>query len=192
MKKQLRKIFFIAVIGIFLLPGLPATARTIKGVELAEKVEVAGQQLVLNGAGVRKKFFFTIYAAGLYLPEKTTDAKTAITSDVPKRIVMQFVYHKVEGEKLVKAWNNGFFKNSQEKLDQLRERIDRFNSFFTGAALKGDRAVFTYLPGRGTVVEINGREKGTIPGKDFMQALWAIWLGENPADDDLKAAMLGQ
>jgi hypothetical protein len=34
--------------------------------------------------------------------------------------------------------------------------------------------------------------RGVIEGADFMQALWAVWLGEKPADSGLKKGMLGR
>jgi hypothetical protein len=56
----------------------------------------------------------------------------------------------------------------------------------------GERAVITYLPGVGTRLELNGKDVGVIPGKDFAEALFAVWLGAKPADAGLKAGMLGQ
>jgi len=47
------------------------------------------------------------------------------------------------------------------------------------------------LPGKGTVVTAKGTEKGTIEGKDFADALFAVWLGPNPVQEDLKKALLG-
>jgi hypothetical protein len=37
----------------------------------------------------------------------------------------------------------------------------------------------------------NGKMLGTIEGLEFKKALFGIWLGNNPADKDLKAGMLG-
>jgi hypothetical protein len=34
--------------------------------------------------------------------------------------------------------------------------------------------------------------KGTIAGADFANALFSIWFGRDPADDDLKDALLGK
>ena len=48
-----------------------------------------------------------------------------------------------------------------------------------------------YVPGSGTKVTIKGVEKGVVEGEDFNAALLDIWLGDEPADDDLKEAMLG-
>jgi len=39
-------------------------------------------------------------------------------------------------------------------------------------------------------VKIAGESKGTVPGADFMRALWRIWFGRRPADKDLKKAVL--
>ena len=77
-------------------------------------------------------------------------------------------------------------------MDSLRERITTFNSFFDKDLIKNDRVTISYVPGLGTSVKINDETKGTIPGSDFMQALWAIWLGANPADNGLKEGMLGK
>ena len=55
----------------------------------------------------------------------------------------------------------------------------------------GDDIVLTYVPGRGTVVSVKGAEKGVIEGKDFADALFSVWLGPNPVQEDLKLALLG-
>jgi hypothetical protein len=54
----------------------------------------------------------------------------------------------------------------------------------------GDRYALTYLPGVGTELSLNGRPLGTIPGEDFAAALFSIWLGPHPLDDDLKRTLL--
>ncbi|HDS15399.1 MAG TPA: hypothetical protein ENN66_02035 [Proteobacteria bacterium] len=187
---RLQAFFFI--LGVILIFAGNAGALTFKGVEFADKIEISGQSLHLNGAGMRKKFFLSIYACGLYLPHPTSDAEKAISTDVAKQVVMHFIHSKVGKDKIVQGWNDGFFNNSQEKISGLQERINSFNAFFDRDLVAGDRIVITYLPERGTSVSINQTEKGSIPGNDFMQALWAIWLGSNPADAGMKDGMLGK
>lgn len=189
--KKILQLLVLVTVGFCLLFS-SSEAATMKGVKLEDKVSVAGQELLLNGMGVRKKFFLSIYVAGLYLPQKTSSATEAVNADVPKKVVMVFVYHKVGKEKIIEGWNEGFFKNSQEKLPVLKARIDQFNGYFTSDLKKGDRFDFVYQPGVGTAVSINKVKLGVVPGKDFMQALWAIWLGDNPADQKLKEKLLGQ
>ncbi len=51
----------------------PVLAAEVGGVKLDAKASVGGQELVLNGAGIRTKVFFKVYVASLYLPAKATD-----------------------------------------------------------------------------------------------------------------------
>ena len=104
---------------------------------------------------------------------------------------MHFVYDEVKSEKLVAAWNEGFEENnSEDRLAILRGRIDKFNAMFPTLGT-GDVVVLDYIPGKGTQVKIKGENKGIIEGEDFNIALLDIWIGEEPADEDLKDAMLG-
>ena len=46
----------------------------IEGVEFQPTARVGGQVLQLNGAGLRTRAFFKVYAAGLYVPQKAHSA----------------------------------------------------------------------------------------------------------------------
>ncbi|MBN2332943.1 MAG: chalcone isomerase family protein [Deltaproteobacteria bacterium] len=190
MMGKLIRTLLVVIVGS-ILASSAVEAASLKGVTLADTIAVTGQELTLNGIGMRKKLIFNVYVTGLYLPKKTTDAAVAITTNAAKQIVMVFVHSKVAQEKIVAAWNDGFFNNSQEKLSLLQDRINQFNGFFNRDMVKGDRVELTYQPALGTTVTINGTKQGIIPGEDFMQALWSIWLGNNPADARLKEALLG-
>ena len=184
----LRSALLAALAGLWIAGSAPAAE--IAGVHVPDAVTVQGHTLGLQGAGVRKKFFFKVYVGALYLANPSPDAARAVGADEPKRISMFFV-RSVGEDKLRKAFEEGFFKAAQERLDALRERIDRFLGFFAGGVQKGQAVHLTYLPGAGTEVAVGGEVRGTIPGRDFMEALWGIWLGEVPADHGLKKAMLG-
>lgn len=145
----------------------------------------------LNGMGYRTKFIFKIYVGGLYLQSKVNsrDAAQALTG--PKRVVMHFVYDEVGREKIINGWNEGFEENSSdEQLSKLQSRLDTLNSYFPDLKA-GDVILLDYIPAKGTRVTINDAVKGVIPGNDFYAALLDVWLGDEPADDDLKEAMLG-
>jgi hypothetical protein len=104
---------------------------------------------------------------------------------------MNFLYKEVSTQKLVDGWNEGFANNSSlEEIKALQKRINQFNSLFT-TVYRGDEIRLDYLPGKGTLMKINGKVKGSIPGEDFHQALLKIWLGSKPADANLKEEMLG-
>src|SRR3989442_15099724 len=68
---------FRAVVMAGLLAGA-AHAGELEGVQLDDRVEVDGQALELNGMALRTRMFFKVYAAGLYLPQKESNAQAAI------------------------------------------------------------------------------------------------------------------
>ncbi|MGR9106781.1 MAG: chalcone isomerase family protein [Gammaproteobacteria bacterium] len=186
LKSRKTNLYFLLV---FLLSTAAATE--IAGVSIPDRVEVGGTKLGLNGAGIRSKFFVKVYVGALYLPRRTQAASEIIAMDGPKRVIMHFLHDEVSREKLVDAWTEGFENNQgEEQLKALRPRIDRFNKLFQ-TVYRGDVITLDYTPEQGTVVSINGIEKGAVEGSDFCQALLTIWLGDSPADEDLKQGLLG-
>lgn len=179
-----------AAIAVVLAIGQASAAAELAGVTLPDEVTIEGRNLHLQGLGIRKKFLFKVYVGGLYLATPTQDAGEAIRAEEPKRIVMHFL-RDVGEAKIREAFDEGFFNNSQELLNVLRERIESFHQILAGGMEKGQEATFTYLPGEGTRVRVDGDLRGTIEGDDFMQALWSVWLGQVPADHELKRKMLG-
>jgi hypothetical protein len=171
-----------------------ASALEVAGVKVPENISIdeSGTQLVLNGAGIRKKFFIKIYVGSLYLQTKQNKVDAILADTGPKRITMHFLYKEVSAESLVDGWNEGFTgNNSAEVVKSLQDRINRFNKLFR-TVKKGDVIRLDYLPEKGTQVLINDKLMGTVEGNDFNQAILKIWLGKKPADDGLKKAWLGK
>lgn len=176
--------------------GLAGEARAVEvaGVSLADKVLVGeqGQTLLLNGAGVRKKVVVKVYVGALYLQQKKSEPPAILDDAGPKRMVMHFLYKEVGAEKLADAWSDGFHGNQGvERMQGLKERLEQFNALFP-TVRRGDRIEIDLLPDRGTVVRLNGKELGSVPGTDFSRALLEVWLGAKPADKGLKKALLGK
>ena len=169
------------------------SAAELSGVHVDDRIETAdGQTLVLNGIGLREKLWVDVYVGALYLPRKTSDVAEILSAPGPWRVQLDFVYKEVSREKLLEAWREGFEKNqSAESLDKLGGRIDRFYAFFTESAVARDRYRFDYTPGQGVRVARNGKLLGSIEGEDFKTAILEIWLGNHPADKQLKKGMLG-
>ena len=171
--------------------ALPAA--DLAGVFVDDQFETAdGKTLLLNGVGLREKLWIDVYVGSLYLPEKTSDVAEILSAPGPWRVQLDFVYKEVSRDKLVEAWREGFEKNqSAQMLQKLGERIERFYAYFKYSALARDRYRFDYSPATGVRVSRNGEELGTISGDDFKTALLEIWLGNHPADKQLKKGMLG-
>lgn len=181
---------------LLLLAGLlfsPLTsAREIAGIDLPETVQLTADTtpLVLNGAGIRKKLFFKIYVAGLYLPSRQTSSEAILNLTGPKRVRMHFLYKEVERDKLATGWQEGFENNlDSANLKQLASRLAKFNQLFR-TMRRGDVIDLDYQPEEGTQVLFNGDLQEKIEGDDFYAALLQVWLGQQPADADLKTALL--
>jgi len=183
----------VAIAIVLMMGAAPTTgvsAAELEGVTLSDTVEVAGTQLVLNGIGLRKKLWVEVYVAGLYLPAKTTDARVAMESPGPKKVVMHFLTDKATKSKMDDAWREGFEANSPESRQKLGGDIERFVDFF-GDMKDGDVIELTMVPGAGTTATLNGTEVGVIADDDFAPALLSVWLGPKPPTEDLKQGLLG-
>ena len=179
-----------AVMALLIFAG-PLSALEVAGVKIDDQVQVGGTPLVLNGAGVRSKFFVEVYVGALYLSKTSRSVPDILALSGPKRVAMHFLHDEVSQEKLVDGWNEGFKKNqSEESMKTLGPRIEQFNKLFQ-TVHKGDVITLDSIPNDGTTVRINGAEKGKVPGADFNRAVLEIWLGEEPVDTDLKRALLG-
>jgi hypothetical protein len=183
---------FIAGASLWCAAALGVTqvqAREVFGVTMPEVVVVAGQNLRLNGMGVRtEKLFFKGYVIALYLETPTTSGSTAIQSDEAKQIVLTML-RDVSRDAFVHAIESGMIRNSAAVMPTLRARLDMLEKALPNLR-KGDVIDLTWQPGTGTLVRGHGNVM-TIPGKDFADAFFSVWLGPNPVESGLKRALLG-
>ncbi|MFK5914654.1 MAG: chalcone isomerase family protein [Woeseiaceae bacterium] len=184
---------FYTLIILLSLASLTIQAREVAGINISETAAFTDQstKLKLNGAGIRTKFIFDIYIGSLYLETRSNNTKDILKLHGEKRISMHFLYDEVSKEKLVNGWNEGFENNLSEKeFKVFQPQIIKFNTLFE-TVKSGDVIDLHFIPTTGTHVIINGNNKGLIESDPFFNALLKIWLGDKPADSDLKVAMLG-
>ena len=172
-----------------LIAAPPAAAAELAGVTQPNAVEAGGEQLVLNGMGLREKFFIDVYVAGLYLPAKQKSGDAVLKADTPRRLVMHFTYD-VSKDQVCDAWKESLAGNRPNASAALKKDFDTLCSWMADVE-EGEQMVFTYAPDEGTAVEVQGEAKGTIEGKDFADALFASWIGDKPATGKLKKGLLG-
>jgi hypothetical protein len=166
-----------------------AAAGEVAGVKMPETTTFEGRTLKLNGMGLRKKIVFKVYVAGLYLEAPSKDAASVVSSDQVKQMQLS-VLRTLKASQVNEAIREGFEKNSKAQMGALSARLQRLESMIPDVA-EGDRILLTWVPGKGTVVWAKGAEKGVIDGKDFADALFSVWLGPNPVQQDLKRELLG-
>jgi hypothetical protein len=176
-----------------LLAPLAAMAAEVAGVKLDDKTRMGNTELALNGAGLRKRAFFQVYAIALYVQQKSGNAATVIEQPGPKRVAIHML-RDVGAEAFNEALAEGMRANTAEaEAKALEPRIKELGAIIggVGEAKKG-MAIHLDWTGSETQVVIQGKPVGKpIAGEDFYRALLRIWIGDKPVQDDLKKALLG-
>ncbi|MDP1693556.1 MAG: chalcone isomerase family protein [Burkholderiaceae bacterium] len=174
--------------------GASAQTVEVEGVKLDPTVQVGGTALLLNGAGVRTRAIFKVYVAGLYVPQKAGNAGALLSQKGARRVAITML-RNVDADTFANALIEGLQKNhSEAQIVGFKAQIDTLSANLkaAGEAKKGDMIHLDYLPDAGTRVIVNGQPRGSaIAGEDFYTAVLRIWLGEKPADGDLKKGLLG-
>ena len=178
------------IMGLALMPAVQA--KEVNGVEVADSIEVAAKALTLNGAGVRSKFFIDLYVGALYLNAKSRDSASVIAADEAMTIRLYITSSLIDGEKMSAATLDGFVKSTGGNLEPIQKEVDSLINAFRDAVEDKDVFDLQYVPGEGVSVIRNGDVKATVPGLAFKQALFGIWLSEDPVQDDLKEDMLDE
>ena len=184
----MRKLILAATLVI---AASTAGAATVGGAKIEDSVNAGNQQLLLNGAGLRKKFVIKVYVGALYLPSKSTSATAILSADQPRRQVMHFLFD-VEKDKIAEAWEEGLADNTPNASPEVKTAFKTLASWMEDMK-DGQRIALTYVPGIGTTVEVNGKNKGTLGGKAVSDAILNTWIGPKPGPGgDFKKAVLGQ
>ncbi len=184
---------FRLLVLALLLP-LSVQAAEVAGVKIDDKARVSNADVVLNGAGLRTRLFFQVYAIGLYLPQKSSTPTGILAQPGPKRVAIHML-RDVGADTFTEALADGIRANhSEAEAKALEPRIKEFAAIMAEIkeAKKGMAIALDWQPASGTVTLINGTPRGkAISGEDFYRALLRIWLGDKPVQDDLKKALLG-
>jgi hypothetical protein len=180
--------------ALIALAALTASAADVAGVKLDDKTQVESRDLVLNGAGLRKRFTVVkVYVIGLYLPEKKTDAAAVLGLAGPKRAEIHML-RSVDANTFTDALVEGLRANhSEADFKALEPRVKELSDIMAqvGEAKDGMTIALDWT-GAATRLAVNGKPAGNpIAGEDFYRALLRIWLGDKPVQDDLKKALLG-
>lgn len=154
----------------------------------------------LLGVGVRTRTMLKVkvYAIGLYAddtalagPLAAHKGKTSspefyrdlVWGDFPKHVVMKFT-REVSASQI-----QGAFRETLTTANQAR--VDQFVGYF-GDTKVGQEYVIRWTPGGVLETTVIGAPKPPIADKDFAAAVFSIWLGEKPIQDDLKRDLVSR
>ena len=162
----------------------------IEGIDFPQKLTVSGAELGLNGGGLREKLgFLDLYVGALYLLQKSSDATEIVMSDTPMAIRIVIASGLVTRDRFIEALEEGFNNTSVGQYSP--KDIERFKEYLSDAFESNDEILLSYGPEEGIIITKNGEVRGSFTGLPFKQALFAIWLGDKPAQNSLKKRMLG-
>ncbi len=157
--------------------------------------QVAGRSLVLNGSGTRYKAIFKVYDAALYAREPVTTAEALLALEGPKwlHLVARRDIGATElGRMLVKGINDA--NRAPDVMRQFVGLSQVGEMFGTRRQINtGETFGFEFRPGIGTLLLLNGKAVGApVVDAGFFEVVMRMWLGANPVDLRLRAALLGQ
>ena len=198
---MIRRLLILAAAAASLTLPLGAAAQTaastieVGGVKFDHSVQVGNAKLQLNGAGVRYKAIFKVYAAGLYLSSKAVTPEAVLAAPGP-RLMKIVMLREIDANELGKLFTKGMEQNApRDEFSKSISGIMQMSDIFSSRkSLKaGEWFAVEWVPGTGTVILVNGQATGQpIKEPEFYSALMKIWLGKAPADAGLKEALLGK
>ncbi|MFZ2267489.1 MAG: chalcone isomerase family protein [Azonexus sp.] len=176
--------------ALLAVPGLHAAE--VAGVRIDDKLRVGNHELVLNGAGIRTRFFIKVYVGALYVGEKASSPAAIIDSDAPRRISLRLL-RDLDAESLHSALDEGLRNNlTATELVALKGPAEQLAGIMRGIGkVRESDTVAIDFSADGVTVGVNGEMRGKVAGGAFARALLKVWLGDKPADASLKKAMLG-
>ncbi len=168
---------FTAVFALFFAVSAAGAAEA-GDVTLPDEIRVEGEKLILNGAGIREKFFVDIYAAGLYLRQPEKDHEKIMAADETMALKIRILSGMIDSEKFTDAALEGFDEATDGNTGPIQDEIDLFLSAFAEEIEKGDEFDIHYVSGEGTKVYKNQEDdpEVVVRGMPVKQALFGIWV----------------
>ena len=165
----------------------------VGGVDFKSQDSVENTRVELNGAGLRTRLTFKVYAMGLYLRQPTSSPAAVLDDAGVKRIRIVMI-RDLKGKQFTDALLAGLERNHDSiTLAALKPATDALLTAIMGSgeAKAGTELILDQLASGATRLLINGQAQGSdIADPAFYPALLRIWLGEGPADSALKADLL--
>jgi hypothetical protein len=187
--KSLKSTAMVFLIFFAVIQPLAAGAVEIADIKFEKQFRASETGLEIRGVGLLRYLgVFKAYAGAFYL-EEGAPINQAL-ADRAKRIEVEYL-RSFKGEDFGPATVKMMEKNvDKTTIEKLRQQIDYHNSLYEDVD-PGDRYALTYIPGRGTELSLNGEPKGIIEGADFANALFSIWIGQQPIDESFKRQIMG-
>jgi len=150
------------------------------------------ENYILNGVGIREKWFLDIYTIGLYVKDRSTEGSVILNSETNKFVRIVIVSGLITAERFNKGLDDGFEKSTQGNTAKIKEEIALLRKGF-GTDFQVDDEFIVYFDksGETRIYKAGKLEVSVSPNKFFQKALLGMWIGEYPVLSGLKDELLG-
>jgi hypothetical protein len=131
----------------------------VQGIPLDETVTVAGQQLVLNGAGYRKRGYFKVDVTAVYAQAKYTTLEALEKAPGAKRLELAML-QDISGAQASKYFLIDFEASATpQEFAQLINEVGEVGAVYGALPKikKGDVINLDVVPGKGLIASLNGQ-----------------------------------
>jgi hypothetical protein len=193
-------LFTLAGCAALLAPAVTSRAQDVaeprSGVRFPSQTD--GMSLLGTGVRTRTMLKVKVYAIGLHVDDaalkgplaafkgRTTSAdfyKALVWGDFPRQVTLKFT------RDVTRDQIQGAFREALPAADKAR--VEAFVGYF-GDTKSGQEYVIHWVPGRGLLTTVVGQEKPAIDDKNFAAAVFGIWLGDKPIQDDIKRDLVAR
>jgi len=185
----------IAVVLAFSV-AVPALAQEVTEPKSGQRFAARDGDLSLLGVGLRTRTIarVKIYAIGLYVADSALEGplkgkagtpelyRELVNGDFRKKVVMRFL-RDVSREQVRDAF--------RERLKGTGGDTDTWLSYFSNTR-SGQEYVIAWTPGVGLETKVAGVEKPPLNDKALASAIFDIWLGAKPIQDDIKKDLVAR
>lgn len=184
----------LAIFGVIVFAqvsvGYAESIRCAGRVEFSRTLSLAGKQLPLLGCELYRYWIWDVYSAALYGPDSWKENRQFRT-DSPSELVLQ--YHRdISAEELSESALVFLQKQNQEVPSSIRKDAEKVHAAYEDVS-SGDRYSLRYVPEEGTSLIRNGKTMVTIPGEEFADYYFRIWLdAKKPIDLDVRNSLFGK
>lgn len=181
---------FISTILVIMV--LTSSDVTISDIKFTDKYSYSSDEFVLNGAGIREKYYLDLYVLGLYLKNKTNDVNKILNANEPQLFRLVCVSNLITAEKFNNAMETAFFAATDGHPEVYDDEIRRLKIAFSGTWNVNDEFIIYYTPEKGLQLHKNNKLMDVFTsGLGFKTAIMKVWLGPESVSESLKDQILG-
>ena len=181
---------------VVLSVAVPALAQDVAEPKSGAKFAPKDGDASLLGVGLRTKTIakVKVYAIGLYVADSALAGslkgkagtpemyRELVNGDFKKKIVMKFL-RDVSAEQIRDAFREG--------LKGAAGQTDAWVNYF-GDTRSGQEYMIAWTPGVGLETKVAGVDKPAINDKTLASAVFGIWLGAKPVQEDIKKDLVAR